>query len=226
MEQKKQTAAQLRSRLENALIHVDKDKDTKSIFFDDKGLRVTITNDFAIIATGAHQHVFSMLTNSGISRPWIYTQRFVEIALKNDCTIRDEKGNITRSYAKLMDVLKKKDDKVEYNIAWFYDLWLFNIFAPLYSIGESDGEAFIVYEQYMHNLARNAFLLQEHKEDVTNLQFLNAIQEQEKEFVKGLEEQVVLQALTDEQRVQQELSAIQETETESAITESIENAEQ
>ena len=46
---KKPTNAQLEKRLKCALLHIDKTKDTKSIYFDDKGLRLTINDDFALI---------------------------------------------------------------------------------------------------------------------------------------------------------------------------------
>ena len=57
MEQKKPTKAQMARRLSNAIVLVEKTKDTQSVFFSDKGVRLTVTEDKAVIATGFHQHV-------------------------------------------------------------------------------------------------------------------------------------------------------------------------
>ena len=211
---KKPTAAQLQRRISSAVLHIDRTKDTKELYFSDKGLRITLADDFVIIATGYHRHVFNNVTTQGYSRPYMYSERVVNIALENDCTIKDEYGDTTRSFTKLMSILKGKDDQTDYNIVWYYDLWLMNIFAPLYTIDETLVGAFMVYEQYIHNIARNAFLLKEHKEDVTNIQFANNIIEGEKEFLANLDEVVVLTAKTDEERINEEIAALQEQEQE------------
>ena len=79
------------------------------------------------------------------------------------------------SFQKLLDVLKEKEDHSDYNIVTYTDWWIFNCFQPLYSIGESEVESFLVYEMYLHNIARNAVLLSEKKEDMSNRQFFDAI---------------------------------------------------
>ena len=38
MEQKKPTKAQIENRIKHAIVHVDRTKDTKNVYFDDKGL--------------------------------------------------------------------------------------------------------------------------------------------------------------------------------------------
>lgn len=216
-QEKKPTAAQLERQLKNALIHVDRTKDTQSIFFSDKGMRLTVNEDYALIATNYHTHVFQAVTSSGVSRPWLYTKRFVEIALENDCIVRDENGNDHYSYSKLMSILKEKEDRTEYNICWYIDLWFFNIFVPLYSIAETEASSFLVYESYMHNIARNEVILEEHKEPVTNKQFVEKVLELEKSFVAEIEERVVFEPLSDEERMKQESEALQEMETEQAM---------
>lgn len=207
---KKPTNAQLEKRLKCALLHIDKTKDTKSIYFDDKGLRLTINEDWAIISTGAHQHVFRNITVAGVSRPYLYTKRFIEFALENDCTVKDDKGMVRHSYAKLISVLKDKDDKTQYNLAWYVDLWLNNIFSPLYSIDETEIASFIVYEQYLHNIARSQVILSEHTEDMTNLQFVDALIDNEKKYLEGMKEAVIIHKKTDEEKTQEEVAALQE----------------
>ena len=217
---KKPTNAQLQRRLDNAIVLVEKDKETKSVFFDDKGLRLSVTMDYAIIETGSHRHVFDFITASGnVSRPYLYTKRFIEIVEGNDCIVEDKHGNKFNSYAKLFESLKKKDDQTEYNMCWFVDKWFYNLFQPLYEIDETIAGTFLVYEQYIHNIARQSFLLSEHKEDVTNKQFVDAIIENEKSFLEDMVESVVLEAKSDEQRMQEEIEAIQKNADEKLMEE-------
>ena len=215
---KKPTNAQLLKRIANSIVHVDKTKDTQSIFFDDKGLRLTVTEDYAIIETGYHRHVFNNFTSSGVCRPWLYTKRMIEIATENDCIVNG--GN---SYQRLMQVLKDKEDKSEYNIATYYDWWLMNIYAPLFSIGETDAECFLVYMDYMHNLARNSIFLEEHKDGLTDKQFVEKWLGLIRDFTKEMEERVIFVPKTDEQVMQENIDAIQQDENEKVLQEQIQN---
>ena len=221
MEQKKPTNAQLQKRIANALIHIDRTKDTESIFFVDKGLRLTVNEDYAIIATGFHRHVFNNFTSSGISRPYLYTKRVIEIANENIVAVETEDGY---SFAKLLEVLKAKEDKSEYNIVTYYEWFVFNCFQPLYSIGESEVESFLVYEAYLHNIARQAVLLSEKKEDMTNKQFFNEVIKNMQDFIDGVDERVIFHKMTDEEMAQANIEAIQEQEQEQAMEAQINGA--
>ena len=213
------TNGQLQNRLRNAILHIDKTKDTQSVFFDDKGLRLTVNEDFAIIATGFHQHVFCNITSQGISRPWLYTKRFIEIALNNDCQVRDAKGNVTRSYSKLMAVLKAKEDQSEFRVAWYCDLYFSNIFHPLYAIGESEAESFLVYESYLHNIARNKIIMSEKINDMTNLDFIEAVMQEVKAFTEGMDKRTIFKKKTDEEMMQENIEAAAAQQTEKAMEE-------
>lgn len=221
MEQKKKlTSSQLRRRLQNALLHVDKTKDTISIYFDDKGLRLTANEDKALIATNYHTHVFDAYTVSGGSRPYLYTKRIIEIAQENDCI----SGN-GYSYNALKETLKAKEDQSEYNIVVYYEWWLMNIFNSLYAIGETEAETFIVYLDYIYAIAKNSVLLSEKTEDVTNRQFVEKVIDNIKAFTDNLEERVLLPKKTDEQVAQENMEAMQQDLEERIIEDSIEEKE-
>jgi len=226
MEKKSLTKGDLERRIKNAVVLVPKDKDTISIYFDGKGLRLDVTQDYAVISTGFHRHVFNSYTAQGVSRPWLYVKRFIEIALANDCTVKDAKGETTRSYGKLMAILKEKEDKTEYNVCWYIDLWFNNIFHPLYGIGETEAESFLVYESYLHNIARNHIILSEKVNGMTNLEFINAVVDDVKKFTEGIDERVIFQAKSDEQKMQENIDALQEHETDKAIEEGAQENEQ
>lgn len=212
MEKKQMTKAQMQRRIEQSPLHLNRTRDFKTIYFDDKGLRLSCDDNegYCLIETSAHTHVFRSITVAGMSRPYLYTKRFIEFALENDCTVKDDKGVVRHSYAKLISVLKDKDDKTQYNIAWYVDLWLFNIFSPLYSIDETEIASFIVYEQYLHNIARSQVILSEHTEDMTNLQFVDALIDNEKKYLDGMKEAVIIHKKTDEEKTQEEVAALQE----------------
>lgn len=221
MEQKKTkpTNAQLQKRIANALIHIDKTKDTESIFFSDKGLRLTVNEDYAIIETGFHRHVFNNFTSSGISRPYLYTKRVIEIANEN---LKDIEVNGGYSFQKLLEVLKAKEDKSEYNIVTYVSWWLEIIFAPLYSIDESEACSFLVYEAYLHHIARQAVLLSEKKEDMTNKQFFDNVIKNMQDFVDGVDERVIFHKMTDDEVMKENIEAAASFESENAMTQEIE----
>lgn len=215
MEQKKKpTNAQLQKRIQNAIVFVPKTKDTISIFFSDKGVRLVADTDGCVIETNYHRHVYSNITAAGVSRPYLYTKRVIEIANENLEEIKTESGY---SFQRLLDALKEKEDKSECNIVAYYEWFLFNIFQPLYGIGETEVESFLVYEDYIHNIARNAILLGEKTENMTNKQFIQKVVDNIKDFTDNLEENVLFHKKTDEQMMQEEIAAIQEQENEQAM---------
>lgn len=209
MKQKKPTNAQLQRRIALAVVHLDRTKNTQEIYWSDKGLRLVSDNDYCVIETGFHRHVFSDVTSAGISRPWLYTKRIVEIANEHleDCKTEDG-----YSFAKLLESLKAKEDKTEYNICVFVDWWLYNIFQPLYSIGESEVEQFLVYESYIHNIARNSVLLSEKTDGMTNKEFLSRVAEEKAKFLEDMDERVLFEKKTDEEVARENIEAIQEQE--------------
>lgn len=209
MEQKKETKAQLERRIKNALVFVPKDKEYTGVYFSDKGLRLEATQDTVVISTGYHRHVFNAYTSAGISRPYLYTKRVIEIALQANGKILDNNGY---SYEKLVECLKEKDDKSEYNLAVYYEWWCRIIFDGLYSISEDEVGSWIVYLKYVSTLALNTILLEEHLEDVTNKDFVGRYVSLINEFTENIDERVILHKKTDEEIARENIEAEQEQE--------------
>ena len=201
-------------RLKNALIHVDLTKNTRSIFFSDKGLRLTDTDEHVLIQTGFHTHVFSKFTNAGYSRPCLYIARLIDIALSNDEYVEESKKEFGYSYARLLEVLEAKEDKTEFNIATYVDWWLSIIFAPLYAIDENAASQFNVYYKYLSHIATQHIFLSEHKEGMTNKQFVEEHDKLMKQFLENMQENPIFVPLSDEERMKQEMEAMQEQEVE------------
>lgn len=214
MEQKKETRATIERKIKNAVVFVPKDKETVSTFFSDKGVRLTVTSDTAVIAFGFSQTVYNNFTAAGISRPYLYTKRIIEIANENLKEIEVDGGY---SFQRLLEVLKAKEDKSEYNIVTYYEWFLHNLFNPQFGIAEDEVSSFLVYEDYIHNIAKNSILLDVRNEDLTNKQFIDKMVANIKEFTDNLEESVLLHKKTDEEMAKEEMEAVMATEQEQAM---------
>ena len=222
MEQKKETRATIERKIKNAIVFVPKDKESISIFFSDKGVRMTVTMDSAVIAFGYSQTIYSNFTAAGISRPYLYTKRVIEIANEN---IKDIEVDGGYSYQRLLDVLNEKEDKSEYNIVTYFSWFLQNLFSPQYGIAEDEVSSFLVYEDYIHNIAKNSVLLSERNEDLTNKQFIDSVIANIREFTDGLEESVLLHKKTDDELMKENMEAVQEQEQEHAMEAQVNGAE-
>lgn len=216
-QEKKPTAAQLERRLLNAVMHIDRTSKTQEIYFSDKGLRLIDCEEHVLVQTGFHTHVFSKVTSSGYSRPALYVSRLIDIAINDDEYISASMKDETYSYKKLFDILKAKEDKTQYNIAMYVDWFLYNIFQPLYQIDENAASQFLVYYNYMNNIACNTVFLDEHKEGLTNKQFIEHRDEIMKEFMKNMEESRIFEPMSDEQLMKQNMEAMQQQEAEQAM---------
>jgi hypothetical protein len=217
MEQKKTkpTNGQLLRRLKNAVVHIDKDKSYQSVYWSDKGLRLETTDEYCVISTGFHRHIFDAFNSAqGVSRPYLYTKRVIEIANEN---LKDIEVDGGYSFQKLLEVLKAKEDKSEYNIVTYVSWWFEIIFAPLYSIDESEAGSFLVYEAYLHHIARQAVLLSEKKEDMTNKQFFDEVIKNMQNFIEGVDEHVIFHKMTDEEMAQANIEALTQNEQEQAM---------
>ena len=216
---KEKSREQLIKLVERAVVFVEHDKDYRGIYFDDKGLKLEVTSDFAIVSTTSHRHVFNKVTASGISRPYLYIDKMIEFANMVDCVVKDKDGNVTRSYSKMMHELQQKGggNSTEYNIVWYVDKWLYNIFQPLYMIDETEAGAFFVYFDYISGIAKNAIILEEKNEDLTNKGFVEKFIGYVKDFTENLTENVIFKKKTDDEKIKEEVEAMGLIENEEVL---------
>lgn len=223
MEQKKKiTKAQLERRIANSLVFVPKDKNYLIIYFDDKGLKLEVTAEHTVISTNYHRHVFDNITSNGYSRPYIYTRRFIEIAYENEsaCIVEDKDGNKSYSYTKLLNYLKDNADKekgAEYAVAFYCDMWFYNIFNPLYSIDNNDAAQFMVYLNYVCNIAKDSLLLDVRNEDITNKMFFEKFKGIINDIMNEVGEMVILKKKTDDDIRNEAIDELKKIEDEQAI---------
>lgn len=221
-QQRKPTNAQLERRLEKAVMHIDRTRDTKEVYFADRGLRVVVTQDEAVIATNFHNHVFLRMTSNGISLPYTYTNSIVDIALSLADDIR-VKDNMGMSFTRMMDTLEKDVTRTtDHLVCWLWDKWVFNINMPLYDIDSNSGSSFITFFRFLCNTAFTDIILGEKPQGMTTHGFINLFFDKVREFTKDLDDSVVWEAMSDEERMEKEIEAMGEAATEEAMKDIIE----
>lgn len=220
MEAKKPTNKELARRIERATLHLDKTKNTKEVFFDDRFLRLVVddTEGYALVGTPFHTHYFQMVTSNGYSKPFIYVQAVVEIATKYKKEITTDKGLSFISLQKLLQE-KGKEAVSDLNIVTYADWWLTNINAPLYAIGNDDISGFLAFEQYLHNVARMEMIVGEKTEDVTRGQFIDGICDKMKEGVKNIADTILYKKKTDKDALDEEIKALSQMQDENLMKE-------
>lgn len=233
MEKKKPTVKQMQNRLKNAILHIDRTKGTKQIFFDDRALRIVVNEDWACIGSGIYTCSFNAISPNGISIQYTFLKRFLEVALKNEDKFitRDEKGDVLRSYALFLKTLEKayndgNDNENEYLWVWYVDKWIYNYECQLASLGESPAQSFATFEKYIHNIACNHVFLSEKTDDMTNQQYVAKVIEKMQEYMKGIKENIIFEKQTDEEKQKAEIVALQEVQQENIMEEQTNGSEQ
>jgi hypothetical protein len=144
MEQKKITKAQLKKRIENAQLIVDRGKDYKAIYFSDIGVGIYICKDFVVTTTNFHQHVFNKITAGGYDTPSIFFSHLVDIAnahlpeieFKQPQNKKKDKYDISYSIKKLIELETLSDtDKF---IVKTCERFIYIINGPVYALGTDD----------------------------------------------------------------------------------------
>lgn len=212
--EKKQTKGDIERMIKSALVFVKRDKEYKAVYFADKGLRLEATLDHAIVRTNFHAHVFDAITMTGVSKPYIYISKMIDIANENDCKVKDKHGDTVSSYSKMFKVIGEKEDRTDFNIATYIDWWLRNIFTPLYQIDEFAPSQFMTYYNYVHNITCNQVFMEEHKDGLTNKQFVARQMALMKEITDEITEAQLFEPVSDEEYVKAEVDSLVEENVE------------
>ena len=110
--EKKPTNAQLQRRIDNAIIHMERTKDTREVYFDDRNIRVIVNEDMALLSNGVYSTTFQRYFFGGESNQYACLALLVDCATKYEPKIitQDKKGNKFRSFALLSKVMQEKND--------------------------------------------------------------------------------------------------------------------
>lgn len=220
---KKPTNAQLQRRIDNAVLHVDKTKDTRSVFFDDRGIRITVNEDCATLSNGMYTTIFQRYYFRGETNQYLSLKAMVECAEKHmdKIVVKDKKGESHISYKMLDKIVNESQDE---NYSWFTIMswYIFNIESDLaLSAREEFTNAvfYSIYEKYAHNVAAMKQFVEEHKDGMTTRGYFKAISEELVKIADGMPDDMMFEAKSDEERAKEAVEAMSKDADEQILEE-------
>lgn len=215
MEKKKPTNAQLQKRISKAVIHIDRTKDTKEVFFDDRGIRIVISDGRAIISQLSFMMAFDEIVSGGYSRNYMVLNRIAEMVDDYDCIETNEKGEKSVSFWKLYDSVKnstKEGHEADNGIITMFIIWFGVMQSSMFLLSERSDYTFALGTQYAMNGIISGSISKFYEKDMTNKELLSEIAKEFDNYRKGVEEEfVVMKKETEEDRKQAIANAMQET---------------
>jgi hypothetical protein len=215
MEKKKPTNAQLQNRISKAVIHIDRTKDTKEVFFDDRGIRIVISDGKAIISQLSFMMAFDEIVSGGYSRNYMVLNRIAEMVDDYDCIATNEKGEKSVSFWKLYDSVKnstKEWHEADYGIITKFIIWFSVMQSSMFLLSERADYTFALGTQYAMNGIISGSISKFYEKDMTNKELLSEIAKEFDNYRNGVEEEfVVMKKETEEDRKQAIANAMQET---------------
>ena len=228
MEQKKPTNAQLQKRISRAIVHIDRTKDTKEVFFDDRGIRIVISDERAIISQLSFMMTFDEIVSGGYSRNYMVLNRMVEMVDEYDCVVVNEKGEKSVSFWKLYDSVKnstKEGHEADNGIITKFIIWFGVMQSSMFMLSERTDFTFALGTQYAMNGIISGSISKFYEKDMTNKELLAEIAKEFDTYRDSVKEEfVVMKKETEEDRKQAIANAIQEQEQEQAMEAQINGA--
>lgn len=218
MEQKKTkpTNAQLQKRISRAVVHIDRTKDTKEVFFDDRGIRIVISDERAIISQLSFMMTFDEIVSGGYSRNYMVLNRIVEMVDEYDCVVVNEKGEKSVSFWKLYDSVKnstKEGHEADNGIITKFIIWFGVMQSSMFMLSERTDFTFALGTQYAMNSIISGSISKFYEKDMTNKELLAEIAKEFDTYRDSVKEEfVVMKKETKEDRKQAIANAIQEQE--------------
>lgn len=220
---KKPTNAQLQRRIDTAIIHMERTKDTKEVFFDDRNIRVVVNENMALLSNGVYCTTFQRYFFGGESNQYACLALLVECANKYDDKIitQDKKGNKFRSFSLLSKVMQEENDK-DYTwilvLSWYIYIFEANIaLAPREDF--TNAVFYNLYEKYAHSAVSLEQYMKEHKDGMTNKEYFKAIADKLLAVANDMNEDKMFEPMSDEERMKKELEALQNDADEKVMEE-------
>lgn len=219
--QKRPTNGQLQKRLERAVLHIDRTKDTKEVFFDDRGIRIIISDERAIISQLSFMMTFDEIVSGGYSRNYMVLNRVVEMVDEYDCVVVNKKGEKCFSFWKLYDSVKnstKEGHEADNGIITKFIVWFSVMQSSMFLLSERTDFTFALGTQYAMNSIISGSISKFYEKDMTNKELLTEIAKGFDDYRNGVEEEfVVMKKESEEDRKQAIADAIQHIEQEKDI---------
>lgn len=221
-QEKKPTNGQLQKRISNAVIHVDRTKDTKEVYFEDRGIRIVVSDGRAIISQLSFTMVFDEIVAGGYSRIYATLSHVVDVAHKYDCMVVDNKGNKTGySFWKLRDEINKSNKEgheIDAAIVTKFHIWFSLHQSSMFLLSERPDFTFAMGAQYALNAIISGAISKPYDKDMTNKDLFKVISDEFNTFRENYkEEDIVLRKETDEERKQAIAKAMEEDAIEKGL---------
>ena len=220
---KKPTNAQLQRRIDTAIIHMERTKDTKEIFFDDRNIRVVVNEDMALLSNGIYSTTFQRYFFGGESNQYACLSLLVDCAKKYETKIitQDKKGNKFRSFALLSKVMQEENDN---DHTWILVLsWYIYVFEANIALAPredfTNAVFYNLYEKFAHSAASLEQYSKEHKDGMTNKEYFKAIADKLIEIADDMNEDKMFEPMSDEEMAKKEMEALQRDEEEKILEE-------
>lgn len=203
------TKEQLQRRLDKAVLHIDRTKEFKSCYFADRGLRITVEEDVALVGRQSYVLMFEKVVAGGYSRIYMLLSNMVDMANRYDCTAKDAKGEQYMSYYKLREILSgDAGAKIDYNVFVIFTAWFDVLQSTLFLSPESPEEMFALNGIYALNTIVHGAVSKPYEKDMTSNELWGEIQKDISEYVGSMgDDYVVLKHKTDEEK-EKELSEV------------------
>ena len=215
MEQvKKVTKGQLEKRLNNAILHIDKTKDTKEVYFSDRGIRIVISDERATISQGGFSLVFDEYVAGGASRNYVVLSAIVDMAHKYDCIAKDKDGNKYYSFWKLSEVIPQSNEAtkdVDKDIITKFTVWYEQIITTMFLIHERADFTYLLGAKYALSTIASGVVTKPYDKDMTNKDLMNEIIKCMQEYNDNTKEEfVVIKKESEEEHKQEVAKAMEE----------------
>lgn len=220
---KKPTNAQLQRRIDSAIIHMDRTKDTKEVFFDDRNIRVVVNEDVALLANGIYTTMFNRHYFGGESNQYLCLSSLVECAKRYDDKIiaSNKNGEKFRSFALLVKTMEENNDA---DYAWIKVLeWFIYNFEANIALAPRENFTnaifYNIYEKFAHSAASLEQFSNEHKDGMTNKEYFKAIADKLIAIADDMNDDKMFEPISDEEMAKKEMEALQKNEEEKILEE-------
>lgn len=212
----KLTREQLQRRLDKAVLHIDRTKGFKSVYFADRGIRIVVEDEVALIGRQSFTLMFDKVVSGGYSRIYIILSSIVDMANRFDCTERDSRGEQFTSFYKLRNTLRNDgQDGGEYNVFVIFTAWFDVIQSTLFLAPEKPDEMWSLNSIYALNTIVHGVVSKPYEKDMSNRELWDELLKEINEYSESMNgDYLVLRHRTKEEQEKELADALAEMEIE------------
>lgn len=223
--EKKPTRAQIESKVKNALVFVPRDKEYKEIYFSDRGLRLAITSDYAIVGRLSFQFVFNRVVPNGYSVNYIIIEKIIEMAEEYGCITKNDEGEEIYSYWTLFDNIStsgKEGATIDLSIFCMFSIWINTQQHTLFGMSDNMRDSFTLQAIHDVNTLIYGVMSKPYEKDMSNKDLFVELQSALIEYIADIKDEYeVLKKETEEEKQLALADALSKGEDEKFVKEQV-----